>query len=55
MPLKGTTLSKQSNILTNDELIRLVSLFAEQGVNKIRITGGEPTIKKDVVQIIGKF
>lgn len=55
MPLKGTTLSKQSNILKNDELVRLVSLFADQGVNKIRITGGEPTIKKDIVQIVGKF
>lgn len=55
MPLKGTKLSKQSSLLTNDELTRVVSLFAKQGVNKIRITGGEPTVKKDIVQIVGKF
>lgn len=53
MPIKGTQLSEQSKILTNDEIVRLVSLFAEQGIDKIRITGGEPTIKKDIVQVVG--
>jgi len=55
MPLKGVNLSEQSKILTNDELVRLVSLFAEQGVDKIRITGGEPTVKKDIIQVVGTF
>ncbi|XP_025408022.1 GTP 3',8-cyclase, mitochondrial isoform X2 [Sipha flava] len=52
MPLKGVQLSEQSKILTNYEIIRLISLFAEQGVNKIRLTGGEPTLKKDIIQIV---
>lgn len=55
MPLKGVQLSEQSKVLTNYEIKRLVSLFAEQGVNKIRITGGEPTVKKDIIQIVGEF
>lgn len=55
MPLKGVQLSEQSKILTNYEIVRLVSLFAEQGVNKIRITGGEPTVKKDIIQIVGEL
>jgi cyclic pyranopterin phosphate synthase len=55
MPLKGVQLSEQSKILTNYEIIRLISLFAEQGVNKIRLTGGEPTLKKDIIQIVGEF
>lgn len=54
MPINGVSLSKQSQILTNNEIVRLVSLFAEQGVDKIRLTGGEPTIKKDIIQIVGK-
>lgn len=55
MPVKGAKLSEQSKILTNDEIVRLVSLFAGQGVDKIRITGGEPTVNKNIVQIVGEF
>ncbi|CAI6360039.1 unnamed protein product [Macrosiphum euphorbiae] len=52
MPFKGAKLSEQSKLLSNNEIVRLVSLFAEQGVDKIRITGGEPTVKKDIIQIV---
>lgn len=55
MPFNGVKLSNRSKILTNDETLRLVSLFAEQGVNKIRLTGGEPTVRKDIIQIVGKY
>jgi len=55
MPLKGTKLSEQSKLLSNNEIVRLVSLFAKHGVDKIRITGGEPTVKKDIIQIVGKL
>ncbi|XP_026817662.1 molybdenum cofactor biosynthesis protein 1 isoform X1 [Rhopalosiphum maidis] len=52
MPLKGTKLSDQSKLLSNNEIVRLVSLFVKHGVDKIRITGGEPTVKKDIIQIV---
>lgn len=55
MPVNGAKLSEQSMMLTNNEMVRLVSLFAERGVDKIRITGGEPTVRKDIVEIVGKF
>lgn len=55
MPLKGAKLSEQSKMLTSDEIVHLVSLFAGQGVDKIRITGGEPTVNKNIVQIVGEF
>lgn len=55
MPLNGANLTEKSKILTNEEIVRLVSLFADQGVDKIRITGGEPTVRKDIIQIVGKF
>lgn len=54
MPLSGTNLTEQSNLLTNEERVRLVTLFAEQGIDKVRITGGEPTVIKDIVQVVGK-
>lgn len=34
-----------------DFLIRLTKIFADQGVNKVRLTGGEPLIHKDIVTI----
>jgi cyclic pyranopterin phosphate synthase len=32
--------------LTDDELLRLVGLFARLGVTKLRLTGGEPTVRR---------
>ncbi len=42
-------------ILRYEELVRLARIFAELGVSKMRITGGEPLIKKDIAQLIGKI
>jgi molybdenum cofactor biosynthesis enzyme MoaA len=55
MPSEGVELSPPEHILTNDEIIRLSSLFVQCGVTKIRLTGGEPTIRKGISDIIGKF
>lgn len=38
--------------LTADEIARLTSLFVKLGVRKIRLTGGEPTIRRDFARII---
>ena len=38
-------------VLSEDELVRLASLFVELGVEKIRLTGGEPLIRPDIVAI----
>jgi molybdenum cofactor biosynthesis enzyme MoaA len=53
MPSEGVELSPQGNILTNDEIIRLSTLFVKCGVNKIRLTGGEPTIRRGILDIVG--
>ena len=53
MPAEGVKLTAQQNLLTTDEVIRLAELFVNQGVTKIRLTGGEPTIRKDLCDIIG--
>jgi molybdenum cofactor biosynthesis enzyme MoaA len=53
MPSDGVDLSPASDILTDDEIIRLSTLFVKSGVTKIRLTGGEPTIRKGVLDIVG--
>ncbi|TEB38838.1 molybdenum cofactor biosynthesis prote [Coprinellus micaceus] len=55
MPEEGIDLSPEGKILTNKELLRLASLFVRNGVTKIRLTGGEPTIRKGIVDLIGRF
>jgi GTP 3',8-cyclase len=40
-------------LLTRAELARLFRLFASEGVRRIRLTGGEPTLRADVVEIVG--
>lgn len=52
MPPEGVPLSPQSNILTNEEIIRLVDLFVKNGVNKVRLTGGEPLLRKNLVPLV---
>ncbi|KAJ3213742.1 hypothetical protein HDU67_002540 [Dinochytrium kinnereticum] len=39
-------------MLTTDEILRLANLFVSENVTKIRLTGGEPTIRKDLVEIV---
>ena len=53
MPTEGVKLTAQQNLLTTDEVIHLAELFVKQGVTKIHLTGGEPTIQKHVCDIIG--
>ncbi|CDO73102.1 hypothetical protein BN946_scf185007.g156 [Trametes cinnabarina] len=51
MPSEGVELSPPAHILTDDEVIRLATLFIKSGVTKIRLTGGEPTVRKGIVDI----
>jgi cyclic pyranopterin phosphate synthase len=52
MPEEGIPLSPPAHILTTPEIVYLSELFVSQGVNKIRLTGGEPTVRKDIVDLI---
>jgi molybdenum cofactor biosynthesis enzyme MoaA len=54
MPSEGVELSPADHILTEDEIIRLATLFVRCGVTKIRLTGGEPTVRKGLEVIIRK-
>ena len=48
----GYSCSSKPKFLTLDEIRRLVTAFAELGVWKIRLTGGEPSVRKDFSEII---
>ncbi|XP_031839694.1 molybdenum cofactor synthesis 1 isoform X2 [Nomia melanderi] len=52
MPAEGVTLTKGDGILKTEEIIKIADLFVKEGVRKIRLTGGEPTVRKDIVDII---
>ena len=52
MPAEGVTLSPADHLLTTAEIERLARLFAAYGVDKVRLTGGEPTIRRDLVEIV---
>ena len=53
MPSEGVQLSPTGNLLTNDEVLRLATLFVKNGVTKVRLTGGEPTVRKGLEEIVG--
>lgn len=54
MPSEGVPLTDTKLLLSNDEIYRLANIFVQEGVRKIRLTGGEPTVRKDIVDIIGE-
>lgn len=52
MPEEGVPLTPDDQLLKKDEILRLARLFVSQGVTKIRLTGGEPTVRPDIVELI---
>ncbi|KAL5446856.1 hypothetical protein PMIN07_002006 [Paraphaeosphaeria minitans] len=52
MPEEGVPLSPPEHMLTTPEIFYLSSLFVSQGVTKIRLTGGEPTVRRDIVPLM---
>ena len=47
MPADGLPWLERDEILTFEEIARLVSLFAAMGVHDVRLTGGEPLVRRD--------
>ena len=55
MPEEGVQLTKKPNLLTTDEIIKLSAIFVQEGVTKIRLTGGEPLVRQDLVEIVSRL
>ena len=51
MPAEGVPLAPREHILTTPEVVRLAQLFVSLGVDKIRLTGGEPLVRKDAEDV----
>ena len=52
MPAEGVALTPSAHLLSAVELVQLARVFVRAGVNKIRLTGGEPTLRADLVPIV---
>ncbi|KAI9646199.1 hypothetical protein NHQ30_005639 [Ciborinia camelliae] len=52
MPEEGVPQSPQPDLLTTPEIVLLSSIFVSQGVSKIRLTGGEPTVRRDILPLM---
>jgi len=55
MPIYGIYKGKHVNILRNEEIEEIVKAAAKLGINKVRITGGEPLIRKGIVDIVNRI
>jgi len=55
MPEQGVELVPRADVLTFEELERLMGVFARLGVRRVRLTGGEPTVRKGVVDLVGRL
>ncbi len=52
MPEEGIPLISHEEILTYEEILRIVRVFATEGISKVRLTGGEPLVRKGIVDFI---
>jgi cyclic pyranopterin phosphate synthase len=52
MPEEGIKLRDKNEFMSEEELLAIVQIFVDYGVNKIRLTGGEPLIKKNFRSIL---
>ncbi|KAF6260541.1 molybdenum cofactor biosynthesis prote [Scenedesmus sp. NREL 46B-D3] len=55
MPADGVELTSSQHLMTPQEVERLATLFVKAGVRKIRLTGGEPTVRKDLQEIVQRL
>ncbi len=51
MPAEGVCKKSHSEMLTEDEMIQAVQAAASLGIHKLRLTGGEPLVKKNIISI----
>lgn len=52
MPAEGINFAKNDKLLTIEELKTLSEILVGQGIDKIRITGGEPFVRKDLMELL---
>lgn len=53
MPKQGVEVMPHEEVLTLEEIFRVVRIMESLGVKKVRFTGGEPLVRKNLVKLIG--
>lgn len=53
MPAEGLDFLPRPHVLSYEEITRLVRVFVGLGVKRVRLTGGEPTIRRGIVDLVG--
>ena len=52
MPTEAMEWQPKAEILSYEEIIRLTEIFVSLGITKLRVTGGEPMIRRDIEELI---
>jgi len=55
MPADGLDWMPREDILTYEEIARIVGAVRRMGITRVRLTGGEPTVRKDIVTLVEKL
>ena len=55
MPESGVDLVPKADVLTFEELERIVRAMMTFGVRRVRLTGGEPTVRKDLIELVRRL
>lgn len=55
MPEEGVKYLPHERIITYEEILRLCRCFAKLGIHKVKLTGGEPLVRKDVAYLAGEL
>jgi cyclic pyranopterin phosphate synthase len=53
MPAEGLEWLRRDEILSFEEIARLTRIFAAMGVEEVRLTGGEPLVRRDLPELVG--
>jgi cyclic pyranopterin phosphate synthase len=52
MPEEGLNWLSRKELMTYEEMLQSCALLVKMGIEKIRITGGEPFVRKDIMQLL---
>ena len=55
MPIEGVSMISHEEILRYEEILRVAGLFGQLGIDKIRLTGGEPLARKGLLTLIHRI
>ncbi len=55
MPAEGVEWLPSQHILTAEEITKIISILCDLGIKEVRLTGGEPLLRPDIIEIISSI